>query len=242
MNSPELSIVLPCYNESGNIPNILKRYSALLKEIALELILVNNGSTDSSKEIFAEQIKNPEYQFARVVEVPKNIGYGHGIQFGLTYCKAQVIGYSHADLQCPPEDILKAYRLYQNQSIQGKVLVKGRRLERRKDKTFVSAVYNKLSEMVTGYSLGDINGQPKIFPREFLPELICGPHDFSYDLFVLVWVSKKAIPIKEIDVVFETRQFGQSKWAHNRFSKIKTILKSILRLFQIQQGKKWSLS
>lgn len=47
----KLSIVVPCYNESKNIPLILEKFSSVIKRDDVEVLLVNNGSKDSSQEI-----------------------------------------------------------------------------------------------------------------------------------------------------------------------------------------------
>ena len=77
----KMSIVIPCYNEEENIPLILEKFGSIIKKENIEVILVNNGSTDNSKEILEKLL--PKYQFSRVVQVSKNQGYGHGIIKGL---------------------------------------------------------------------------------------------------------------------------------------------------------------
>ena len=54
----ELSIIIPCYNESGNIKKICKKLSSYYKEIHFELLLVNNGSTDNTSQIIDEASKD----------------------------------------------------------------------------------------------------------------------------------------------------------------------------------------
>ena len=72
MNDVELSIVLPCYNEEGNIPLILKRFREVLSGMdKVEVLLVDNGSTDNSKDIFASELSKPENDFGRLVVVEK---------------------------------------------------------------------------------------------------------------------------------------------------------------------------
>lgn len=236
---PELSIVLPCYNEIGNIPQILSRYYDIAKKINLELVLVNNGSTDNSNEIFKRELENPKFGFVRLIQIEKNIGYGHGIKTGLSQCKSKLVGFSHADLQCPPEDIERVYHAFREFFLSQPLLIKGCRLGRCKQDTFVSEVYRRLAEILLGISLGDINGQPKIFPRSFVPIILKGPNDFSFDLYVLYQAAINNVIIKEIDVFFEPRQYGFSKWSHNRVTKFVTILKAVFRIIQMRCGKAW---
>ena len=75
-----LSVIVPCYNEEENIPLIVSKFNKILKDFddEVEVILVNNGSIDDSKNIFAQNISNSS-QDIKVLNVEKNIGYGHGI-------------------------------------------------------------------------------------------------------------------------------------------------------------------
>ena len=76
-----LSIVIPCFNEAENIPSLLEACSSHFKMKAIELILVNNGSTDETEVILERVAKN--YTFLKVVNLDLNAGYGGGILKGL---------------------------------------------------------------------------------------------------------------------------------------------------------------
>lgn len=105
----KLSIVVPCYNEAENIPLILKRFSDIIMRNDIEVILVDNGSTDTSPQILSELL--PVYSFARSVKVDVNQGYGYGIVQGLKSCNGEFIGWTHADMQTDPADLIKALYL-----------------------------------------------------------------------------------------------------------------------------------
>ena len=77
----KLSIIVPCYNEEKNIPLILEKFNSVIKNEKIEVILVNNGSTDNSSKILEKLL--PKYSFVRTVLVPVNQGYGYGILQGL---------------------------------------------------------------------------------------------------------------------------------------------------------------
>lgn len=119
----KLSIVVPCYNEEQNIPLILNRFGEIIKREDIEVILVDNGSTDDSALVLAELL--PKYAFARTVRVEVNQGYGYGILQGLRQCRGEYIGWTHADMQTDPADILKALEIIERE--QGLVFVKGNR-------------------------------------------------------------------------------------------------------------------
>ena len=96
------SIVIPCYNESDNIPLILKRFAEVIEGYEIEVILINNGSTDDTEMVIEKLL--PQYTFARCVLVPVNQGYGYGILQGLKSANGDYIGWTHADMQTDPGD------------------------------------------------------------------------------------------------------------------------------------------
>ena len=84
----KLSIVVPCYNEEQNIPLILERFGEVITREDIEVILVDNGSTDDSALVLAELL--PKYPFAKTSRVEVNQGYGYGILHGLKDRKSVV--------------------------------------------------------------------------------------------------------------------------------------------------------
>src|SRR3989338_8466712 len=100
MKNPVLSTIVPCYNEAANIPLILERFKQGIGKNEIEVILVNNGSTDDSKTVLTKML--PQYPFARSIDVAVNQGYGYGILSGLRQARGEFLGWTHADLQTDP--------------------------------------------------------------------------------------------------------------------------------------------
>ena len=93
-----LSVVLPCYNERDNLKALFERLDSLVKVTSeIEIILVNNGSTDGSDLVFESELSHRDKSVFKVVRVEKNIGYGFGILSGLRAAKGQVLSVTHAD-------------------------------------------------------------------------------------------------------------------------------------------------
>ena len=119
----KMSIVIPCYNEEENIPIILDKFDNILTNEDIEIILVNNGSTDNSDEVLKRLL--PKYLFAKTVLVPINKGYGYGIFQGLKEAKGDFLGWMHADMQTTPSDVLKSYKILEENSWNKNIFVKG---------------------------------------------------------------------------------------------------------------------
>ena len=107
-----LSLVIPCYNEAANLPLLLKRCEHLALMPDVEVILVDNGSTDDSPVILAQLL--PLYPGCSSVRVEKNQGYGHGILMGLRAAHGEILAWTHADLQTDPRDALQGLKLLTN--------------------------------------------------------------------------------------------------------------------------------
>lgn len=219
-SKPELSIVFPCYNESRNISLIASRLSQFWPDIRFEIVFVNNGSTDTTWDVLQEL--SLKYEFVSPVQIEKNIGYGHGIFTGLKSAKGTILAYSHADIQTPPEDIIKAFRLYRDQQSE-KCIVKGLRENRRKEEVRLTKGLDTIASLVLRYPFRDINGQPKLFSRKFLECLESPPVDFSFDVYLLFKAMQNEYDIVTFPVDFGQRIHGESKWSTSSLRKIRTI-------------------
>jgi polyisoprenyl-phosphate glycosyltransferase len=231
---PQFSIILPCYNEAENIPILLERFRQFTGSVNFELILVNNGSSDLSSQILFKALQDQRNSFLKVVSIEKNIGYGHGIQAGLESAKGDFLAYSHADIQTPPEDLFKAFDMIKSGKADiNNTLIKGFRINRSDNKTFLTQGLSRVVRFLLGVSMVDINGQPKVFSRQFFESFEAPPTDFSYDVFVMYWASHNGLKLKTFDVDFGERLHGQSKWSSGILSRYKTILRylnSIVKL------------
>ncbi len=224
MKQPTLSVVLPCYNEAKSIPVILERFSQVIGNRPVELVLVNNGSFDNTAEVLKKELKNPKYKFARTVLVKKNQGYGYGIMFGLKHCNGDILSYTHADQQCDPNDVVRTYDELLKHSDKEKILIKGKRKQRVLSELIITTVFHIIASAIFCRIFDDINGQPKVFHKSFFDKLTNAPNDFKLDLYVQYTAFKNGMKIESIPVEFGRRKHGKSHWAYNVFSKSRTYL------------------
>jgi undecaprenyl-phosphate 4-deoxy-4-formamido-L-arabinose transferase len=106
MNKPEISIVIPVYNEQEVLPILYARLIPVMEQLqrSYEVILVNDGSTDNTAEILREFYKkNPQH--IRVINFNTNYGQHMAIMAGFEHVRGEIIVTLDADLQNPPEDI-----------------------------------------------------------------------------------------------------------------------------------------
>lgn len=221
----QLSIILPCYNEEKNIPLILERFNKFIKIEDIELILVNNGSTDCSDEVFKKLI--PKYSFARYVKIELNEGYGNGITQGLKSAKGEYLCYTHADMQTDPADVLKALEIIVKSPNPENSFVKGDRKGRDFFDQFFTLGMSSFETLYLRTKLWDINAQPNLFHRSFFKSLNKIPKDFSLDLYLLYMAKKRKLNVIRFDVIFPPRIHGESSWNKGFASKWKFIKRTI---------------
>ncbi len=207
----KLSIIVPCYNEEKNIPELLTAFDAVINRNDIELVLVNNGSTDNSEQVLNKLI--PKYAFARVHHIAKNLGYGFGIMSGLRCAKGDFLGWTHADLQTDPKDIVKALSIIETTHDNPNIYVKGDRKKRPIFDQFFTSSMSVFESLYMGKKLWDINAQPNFFHRSFFDRWQAeAPDDFSLDLYVLFMAKHLNLTVERFDVIFPERQHGESSW------------------------------
>lgn len=218
-------MIVPCYNESKNIPLILEKFDSVIKRKDIEVILVNNGSNDGSQELMESLIIN--YPFARIVHVKVNEGYGFGILSGLREAKGDYLGWTHADMQTDPYDVIKALDIIEEQGNLTQIYVKG---ERKNRPLFDQLFTTGMSIFETFYlkeKLYDINAQPNIFHVSFFKSWTAPPHDFSLDLYTLYMARQQKIDIIRFNVIFPERLHGESSWNTGLSAKYKFIKRTL---------------
>ncbi len=235
--SIKLSLILPCFNEEKNIPLLYKEFLEIpFKETICELILVNNGSIDSTGEQIDNIIKINNQKNKNIlikkVALQKNAGYGGGIIAGLSYAKGEYIGWAHADLQSPLSDVFNLYQLIKNKK---NIFGKGIRTNNRGFDTLVSRLHEKLASIILGYKMNEINAQPKVFSKDILRYFTNMPKRWTtLDTYAFYKCLINKVEIVEIKVIFKNRIYGQSKWKNNFFSFINHIILNTLYLIKLR--------
>jgi glycosyltransferase involved in cell wall biosynthesis len=224
--APDLSLVIPCYNEKGSLRATITELVGCfaVEHVKLQLVLVDNGSTDGTGEIIDALID--EGLPITKVTIPVNEGYGNGIIRGFQHCQAPLAGFTHADGQIPPEGVLTIYRLMLGR--EGRVLAKARRRFRQDSwqRKVVSGMYNALMLATFGW-LGaiDINASPKILSRENLIAMQLTSKDWFLDPEMMIKAKHLGLRVIEADIEGRPRQGGKSKV---RWGAMLEFLKNIL--------------
>jgi len=208
---PSLSVVIPSYNEEENLPKTVPEIVSLLRNanISYELILVDNGSFDNTRNVIENLMK--EYENIRLVTVPVNIGWGNGVVQGYSQARGKYVAYMCADSQVPNQALIDVYRRIVLENTD-KVLVKVRRISRDDGvmRCLSSVFYNLLVNVLFGGVSPDANGTPKVFGRNLLGLFDLKYKDFFIDAELLIKVKRNKIRIAEVPFSSAKRKAGKS--------------------------------
>ena len=230
----KLSLVIPCFNEAANIPLLLERCKVLTLRSDIEVILVDNGSTDDSARVLESLL--PSYPGCRSVRVEKNQGYGYGILQGLHSARGEILAWTHADMQTDPCDVLRGLALFE---LHGEnIFVKGSRYGRPFADVAFTVGMSIFETVLLRTPLWDINAQPNMFHRSFLASWQQPPYDFSLDLFAFYTAKIRSMPVHRFPVNFGERAHGVSHWNINWAAKMKFIKRTVTFSLQLNKSRK----
>ena len=221
MERIEYSIIIPSYNEDGNLEVLLENFNSFILS-GIEVIVVDNGST-TPVESYIPTINR---SWLRIVRTEINLGYGGGIKLGLSHARGDVFCWTHGDGQVPAQKVIEML-VNEYSGFQDTVL-KGRRVNRNiLDKAFSKSMEYWV-RIRLGVRLTEINAQPKIFSRSFYEVIMHNfPSDFSIDLYLLIRAEQLSIPIKEIPIDFNDRVFGSAKGGGSLRGKLSLVKRTV---------------
>jgi len=213
----KFGIVIPCFNEAGNLPTLISQCEDLASTGLFEFVLVNNGSSDNSIEVMKGKI-SPNL---RIVDLKENRGYGGGILAGLETLNTEYIGWTHADLQT---DLVSSLSTLQKREFQ---FFKGVRLGRSPMERLFSTGMGLICSVLFCSNLKEINAQPTVMDRKLFDSWKNPPTDFSLDLYAILIAKKKKSRIVRSKFVFSKRNSGRSSWNHGFKSRVKMVNRTL---------------
>jgi glycosyltransferase involved in cell wall biosynthesis len=233
-DSSKLSVIVPLWNEGRNVTAFVDMIvpCRLVRDSALELVLVNNGSADDTGALV--DAAAAQHPWIHAVHLPQNLNYGGGIYEGARYASHPHLGMLPGDLQYSADDLVKVWDAYCAAPTHP-LLAKGWRTTRLDPLStrIVSAVYSRLANAILGTSVRDINGLPKIFPRALLDAL---PAErmvtFVFDAQLLFTATRLGWLIHETEVTFHARRAGVSSWSGKR---MRVYARSFMQLLRVSR-------
>src|SRR6266436_4218863 len=207
----KLSVVMPLYNERATLRAVVERVLAVPLEI--ELLCVDDGSGDGSREILAElQSSHPQI---KVFLQPRNMGKGAALRRGIEEATGDFVVIQDADLEYDPAD----YPGLLEPLIQGKadVVYGSRFLGSRPHRVlyFWHSVGNRLltllSNCLTNINLSDMETCYKMFRREIIQSIPIEENRFGFEPEITVKVAKRRLRVYEVGISYWGRTYEEGK-------------------------------
>ena len=201
MNNSKISIIIPAYNESQTIGDLVSKIVELYPEF--EIIVINDGSTDDTSGVAKDA-------GAKVYSHPYNIGNGAAIKSGIKTASGDIFVFMDADLQHNPEDIETMLNYFPDYD-----MVVGARSV--KDQTSLgralgNKIYNWLASYVARFNVQDLTSGFRAIKSDIAKQfLYLLPNSYSYPTTLTLALLRTGRPLKYVPIKVKVRQAGKSK-------------------------------
>jgi glycosyltransferase involved in cell wall biosynthesis len=207
----KLSVVMPVYNERPTIAVMVERVLAV--PIEIELLCVDDGSSDGSREILGDLEK--KYPQLRVFLQPRNLGKGAALRRGIAEATGEFVVIQDADLEYDPADyprLLEPLLAGKADVVYGSRFMGGRP---HRVLYFWHSVGNSLltlvSNCVTNINLTDMETCYKVFRREVIQSIPIEEDRFGFEPEITVKVARRKLRIYEVGISYSGRTYEEGK-------------------------------
>ena len=207
----KLSVVMPIYNEQLTLRSVIGQVLAVGLEI--ELLCVDDGSTDDSRQILADLQR--QYPQIKVILQPRNMGKGAALRRGIAEASGDYVIIQDADLEYDPSD----YSVLLGPLIDGKadVVYGSRFLGAGPHRVLYfwhsigNSILTLLSNCLTNINLTDMETCYKVFRREIIQSIPIEENRFGFEPEITVKVAKRRLRIYEVGISYWGRTYEEGK-------------------------------
>ena len=206
-----LTIIVPVYNEVRTVRAVIDRLLAIDLPIARELLIVDDGSTDGTRDVLAGVVR--EQVAVSVLQAERNGGKGSAIRRGLERARGTVIAIQDADLELDPQQLAALVQPIVRGEID--VVYGSRFLEGAPDAPWLTVAANRLltgaTNILYGSSLTDMETCYKIMRVEIARSLALTANRFDIEPQITARLLRGGHAIRELPIRFDPRSRAQGK-------------------------------
>lgn len=211
----KLSVIIPVFNEEKTIAEVLKKVDKVkLGQIGKEIIVVDDGSEDSSKlKISAFAKASTDKKNLKTLSHKKNRGKGAAIKSGLKEATGDYVIIQDADLEYDPRDWQKMIKPIKEGK--ARVVYGSRFTGERRNMFFWHMFANRFLSLITNIlfdsTLSDMETCYKMMPRQFLKQLNLKSKRFDFEPEVTAKILKRGVRIYEVPISYAGREYHEGK-------------------------------
>src|SRR5215212_10209039 len=208
MSSKSVSVVIPCFNEEGNLQETHRRVTEAVSQtgIQYEVVYVDDGSHDRTPELLRQLQADDDH--VRVVYLSRNFGHQFAVTAGLAHASGSAVIILDADLQDPPELMLEMIRLWET----GYEVVYGVRTDREGETRFkllTARVFYRLIHWLSETEIPLDSGDFRLLDRKVVDAIVSMPERDRFVRGMVSWAG-----FRQIGVPYKraARFAGESKY------------------------------
>lgn len=184
---PQLSIIIPIYNEEGNIPKLFERLTNVISVLQsdAEFIFINDGSVDGSIKLIKELASL--HSNVHYIDFARNFGHQIAVTAGLDHCKGKAAVIIDADLQDPPELIVEMFQKWK----EGYEVVYAKRRSRDGEsylKKFTAKLFYRMLKKITSINIPVDTGDFRLIDRKIIEALKQMPEQQKFLRGQISWI------------------------------------------------------
>jgi glycosyltransferase involved in cell wall biosynthesis len=208
--TPLISIVVPVYNEARTVAEVIERLIAIDLPAAREILVVNDGSTDGTREVLDRVAARPEL---RIIHAEKNGGKGSAIRIGFGRATGTIVAIQDADLELDPAQIAALVQPILDGRT--RVVYGSRFLAGRPDAPWLSIFANQVltgaTNLLFGGRITDMETCYKVMERDIATSLNLESNRFDIEPEITAKLLRAGHAILELPIHFEPRSRAQGK-------------------------------
>ena len=207
----KISVIIPVYNEKNYILEVLKKVNNQKKNFNLEIIVVDDGSSDGTKEILQS---SPEL-YDKLITYGKNFGKGYALRKGFSESEGEIILIQDADLEYDPNEYDELINPFvtKNADVVLGSRFKGDRPERLLNfhHRIANFIITFIVNIFTNINYSDVETCYKVFKKEHLKNFSLKENGFSIEIELIMKLSKLKLRIFEVGISYSGRTYEQGK-------------------------------